>query len=162
MNYNLLRKQKMIDDPPKVLLDQIYSHQDFSFRYPGYWEIEEQKSDDGLTVTVSSDEGCFWMLNVLKGAEDPIDVINSAIEAFTDEYEQIDVYEREDHPEHGWSRQELEFECSDFIVTAVLQAIQLSGFSLLLLMQGQDQDFENYRETFEAITNTLSRKPMQE
>lgn len=145
----------MINEPQEHLLDQVYSCDEFSFRYPGYWQIEEQKTDDVLTVTVSTDEGSFWMLTSLEDADDPVEVIQSAVEAFTEEYEQIDVYEREDHPELGWSRQELEFECSDFIVTAVLQAICLPEFTLLLLMQGQDQDFENYRETFDAMIQTL-------
>ncbi len=145
----------MINESAGHLLDQIYTCEQFSFRYPGYWEIEEQRSDDGLTVTVSTDQGCFWMLTVLDQTTDATEVLDSAVAAFVEEYERIDVYEREDHSDRGWYRQELEFECSDFIATAILQAIQLSGFTLLLLMQGQDQELENNRETFEAMIATL-------
>lgn len=145
----------MINESEKHLLDQTYSCDQFSFRYPGYWEIEEQRSEEGLTVTVSTDEGSFWMLTLMEGAVDSVEMLESAVAAFTDEYEQIDVYERDDHPELGWSRQEVEFECSDFIAIAILQAIQLPEFTLLLVMQGQDQEIENYRETFDAMTATL-------
>ena len=148
----------MINESGKHLLDQTYSCDQFSFRYPGYWEIEEQRTEDGLTVTVSTDEGSFWMLTLMEGAVDAVEMLESAVAAFTDEYEQIDVYEREDHPELGWSRQEVEFECTDFIVTAILQAIQLPEFTLLLVMQGQDQEIENYRATFDAMTATLIQK----
>ncbi len=148
----------MINESGKHLLDQTYSCDQFSFRYPGYWEIEEQRTEEGLSVTVSTDEGSFWMLTLMEGAVDAVEMLESAVAAFTDEYEQIDVYEREDHPELGWSRQEVEFECTDFIVTAILQAIQLPEFTLLLVMQGQDQEIENYRATFDAMTATLIQK----
>ncbi|MBL4885124.1 MAG: hypothetical protein JKY95_11395 [Planctomycetaceae bacterium] len=152
----------MIDDAPKFMLDQVYSTDQLSFRYPGYWQIDEQKTDDSLSVTITTEEGSFWMLSMHDGTEEPADIIQSAIEAFTDEYEQIDVYEREDQPSLGWSKQELEFECSDFIVIAILQAVQIPGSTLLLLMQGQDEEFETYRDTFQAITNSLIQAPKSE
>ncbi len=145
----------MLDESQLHLLDQTYRCEHFSFRYPGYWDIEEQQTEDGLTVTVSTDEGSFWMLTAMKEKVEPVEVHESAVAAFTEEYGQIDVYEREDHSEHGWFRQELEFECTDLIVTVILQAIQLPEFTLLLLIQGQDQEIENYRGTFDAMTATL-------
>ncbi len=145
----------MINESARHLLDQTYSCDQFSFRYPGYWEIEEQKTEDGLTVTVFTDDGSFWMLTLMEGAVDSVEMLESAVAAFSEEYQQVDVYERKDHPEHGWIRQELEFECSDFFAMVILQAIQLPDFSLLLLMQGQDQEIENYRDIFDAMTATL-------
>lgn len=148
----------MLNESQLHLLDQTYQCEHFSFRYPGYWDIEEQQTEDGLTVTVSTDEGSFWMLTAMKETVEPVEMLESAVAAFTEEYDQIDVYEREDHSEHGWSRQELEFECTDLIVTVILQAIQLPEFTLLLLIQGQDQEIENYRGTFDAMTATLIQR----
>lgn len=145
------------DDSPEILIDQQYQRGDLSFRYPGYWQLEEFVSEDEQSATVLTEGTSFWMVSLIRNVDDIEQVLESALAAFEDEYEELDVYERQDDHLPGWARQELEFDYQDLISTVVLQAIAVPGNQVLLVIyQGQDQELEEFREIFDRMTSSLS------
>lgn len=140
---------------PEAELDQHYERLEIAFDYPGYWDVEDFDSPEEQAATVLTDNTAFWMASVIRHVEDVEHVIESALAAYEEEYDGIDVYERQDNALPGWIRQELEFHCQDLVNTVVLQARAGEDHVMLVLYQGQDRDLEDYRLIFDRMTGTL-------
>ena len=133
-----------------------YAQNGVRFRYPDYWELTEQPNGDGVAVTLSGPGTCFWMLQLFLDAPAPDHVISQAVDAFRDEYDEIDFYPISDElcgrPASGG---DLKFVCLELINSASLRACQTDRFTALVLFQGTDSELEETRETLEAITASL-------
>jgi len=142
-------------DAPETLLDQVYQQGGLNFRYPGFWELEEFASEQEQSATILTEETPFWMVSLLRNVDDVGEVLDSALAAFEDEYQDLDIYEREVDVLPGWSRQELDFTYQDLISSVVLQAIACPGHVLLVIYQGHDQELEKFEAVFDAMTTSL-------
>lgn len=147
-----------MEKPDHPLLDQQYQSGDLSFRYPGFWQLEEFASPEELSATVLTEDTSFWMASIIRNADSVEDVLESALAAFEDEYEDLDIYERQDEHLPGWSRQELDFHYQDLISSVVLQATAGVDCVLLVIYQGHDQDLDAHLDIFDAMTATLRVK----
>ena len=65
------------------------------FKYPDVWELIEQQDDDDVLLTVAADDSCFWTLRILPQGPPPPQVVDSCVEAFRDEYEEVDIEQEE-------------------------------------------------------------------
>lgn len=142
-------------DTPSAQLDQQYQQGNLNFQYPGYWQLEEFASPEEQSATILTDSTSFWMVSVIRNVDDVEQVLESALAAFEEEYEDLDIYERQDGFLPGWVRQELEFQYQDLVSSVVLQARLREDHVLLVLYQGHDRDLEEYRYTFDQMTATL-------
>jgi hypothetical protein len=133
-----------------------YAQHGVRFQYPDSWELAEQPNDDGVAVTVSGLGTCFWMLQLFLDAPPPDHVISQAVDAFRDEYDEMDFYPVSDklcdRPASGG---DIEFVCLELINGASVRACQTDQFTVLVLFQGTDSELEETRETLEAITASL-------
>jgi hypothetical protein len=137
-------------------MDEVYEANGVRFRYPGLWEISEEQSDDELTITVASPETSFWSLTLMPRRPRPEEVIESAVKAFQEEYDELDVYASEVELCHRTSvARDVEFVCLELLNSAFLRAFRTSRFSTLVYYQGTDQELEETRAILESITASL-------
>ncbi|MCA8986084.1 MAG: hypothetical protein KDA78_00490 [Planctomycetaceae bacterium] len=122
-------------------------------RYPESWEAEIESANSDLALTFSSPGTTFLMLHLLPGLIDPVEVLEASVQSYRDEYPEIDVYEPAVSPDGRRIIQELELVCHELISTVLLQFRAESGYSVLAVAQGQDQEFEEFRPVIEAIVN---------
>lgn len=137
------------------LLDQQYLAGNLRFRYPGFWKLEEFASPEEQSATLLTEDTAFWMASLIRDVDSVEDVLQSALAAFEDEYEDLDIYDLSEDSLPGWYRQELDFQYQDLISSVVLQATLVPGGVLLVITQGHDRDLETHRELFDAVTATL-------
>ena len=79
-------------------MNQQFHGLGIQFRYPDDWTLTEELGDDEVSITVASSETAFWSVTILRHRPDPDAVLQTAIETFRDEYDELDVALQPDHP----------------------------------------------------------------
>lgn len=138
-------------------MNQLYRSNGVRFRYPDDWELnEEQSIENEVSITVSSSETSFWSLTLFLDGELPEVLVESAIEAFREEYEELDIYTAEaDYCHRTNIARDVEFVCFELMNSAFLRAFRSGSFSVLILYQGNDQELEETKSILEEISASL-------
>ena len=137
-------------------MQEVYEAHGVRFEFPGYWELTEQQDDDQLAITVSSPDTSFWSLVLFPDCPGPEHVLESAVTAFHEEYQELDRYAAEgtvgDHEGIGC---DLDFVCFELINSAVIRVCRTDRFTAMVLYQGLDIELEETRPLLEAISDSL-------
>jgi hypothetical protein len=137
-------------------MEEIYEGHGIRFRYPTYWELTEQEDEEAISITVASPETSFWSISLFREGPLPQQVLDSAIEAFREEYPEVDVYASAARTgERAGVARDLDFVCFELINSAFLRAFQTERFTVLVLYQGFDAELETTRPLLEAISASL-------
>lgn len=146
-------KTKMIDFQDCLV---SYSNHGVSFSYPDIWEVEEQVDGEDIIVTVSSVGTCFWTLRILHGCPPPPQVVDSCVEAFQEEYEDLEVTttKRKLAEMPAYSRN-LQFVCLELTNTVGLSSVRTTDFTLLIWWQGTDHELEESQLMLDHMTDSV-------
>ena len=134
-------------------LRRIESH-GVEFSFPDFWEFSEEEADNGdVALTVAAVGTCFWTLRILRSSPSPDDVIRSCIDAFAEEYGEIDDYPATCRiaGEAAIGR-ELEFICLELVNSVGLYSVRTRRFTLLVWWQGTDHELLEVRPLLEQMT----------
>ncbi len=138
-------------------MEEIYEGHGIRFRYPAYWELTEQEDDEATSITVASPETSFWSISLFQDGPSPQQVLDSAIEAFREEYAEVDVYASSARTgERAGAARDVDFVCFELINSAFLRSFQTERFTVLVLYQGFDGELETTRPLLEAISASLA------
>ncbi len=141
-------------------MDEEYRNNGVSFRYPGHWDLTEDRTDEEVFVTVSSPETSFWTLTLFFDRPEPNRVLESAISEYRSEYDDVDLYPTEakfgDCQGQGY---DLEFFCYELTNSVFLRACRTGRFTALVLSQGTDVELEETRYLLDGITDSLVFEP---
>ena len=136
-----------------------YEAHGIRFQFPKNWKINEERSNNQLSITVSSPDGpdtLFWTLSLFYEIPSENELIETALEAFREEYDEIDIYPVAktvcDRESVG---RDLEFLCLELINSACLRAFRTNHFSALILYQGTDHELKTAKEQLEKISLSL-------
>lgn len=126
------------------------------FQYPDIWELTEDVDGDDVIVTVAADDSCFWILRILAESPRPSDVLTSCLDAFRDEYEDVEIREvatrLADMPAQG---RELEFSCYELLNTAELRCVRTLSATLLAWWQATDHELATVRAHFDRMSASV-------
>lgn len=154
--------QSTLIEPPRgikthgMLMDSVFEGHGIRFEYPDDWILHEQSTPEEITLTVHSPDTCFWSVTLLLDRPEPQRVIESALDAFREEYTEIDVYSGDERlNELPTIACELDFVCHDLISSAFLRAIVAANFTVLVLYQGADLELDTLQTLLEKITASL-------
>ncbi|HWL11104.1 MAG TPA: hypothetical protein VNQ76_22030 [Planctomicrobium sp.] len=143
-------------------LDQLYQQHDVAFRYPGHWELGEESRDDAVTISVS-ESGAFWSLTILRRRPRAERVIDEAVKAFQEEYDDVDEY-----PVGATLGGEsaigknLEFVALELINCVMMRAVDVGGRTLFVMAQVTDHERDQFEPIFDAISDSLQFAPDSE
>jgi hypothetical protein len=126
------------------------------FRFPDAWELTEETAENTISITVAPSAGLFWSVTLFFDGPSPDDVVETAVQAFGDEYPEHDVYNVPATlgPHRGIGA-DIEFVALDLVNSAFLRACRTERFTALVLYQGTDRDLEESLEVLEAISESL-------
>lgn len=134
-----------------------YDNHGIRFRYPADWQLAEQTTGNGVSVSVQSAGTAFWSVSLDPDGPEPERMIEAALDAFRQEYSELDDYPLETEICHRTALgRDVEFVCLDWLNTACLRAFRTSQFSVLLLYQGTDRELKDARPQLEAMTASLT------
>lgn len=126
------------------------------FRYPDSWELSEEGDDEQWSVTLQSPGTAFWSLMLLRQRPEPDDVLDSAIEAFRDEYDEFDAHDVEATLcGRGCAATDVDFVCLELVNQASIRSTQLDDMTVVVLWQVTDHELEDVQQVMEAITASL-------
>lgn len=138
------------------------------FLYPENWTISEQVEPGKATaggVTLETPQGAFFSLNRYPGLTDPQQVVDEAISAMRDEYDNLEIEPcgaLANQPEiagvldpDSEAGADLSFYVLDLLITARLLTIVHQGDALLVQIQGESRDFETLEPVFAAMLKSL-------
>ncbi len=138
-------------------MEEIYEGHGIRLRYPAYWEVTEQDDDEATSITVASPETSFWSISLFHDGPSPQEVLESALEAFREEYAEVDVYASTERiGERAGVARDVDFVCFELINSAFLRAFQTERYTVLVLYQGFDGELETTRPMLEAISASLA------
>lgn len=137
-------------------MQQQFSGLGIRFRYPDDWQLSEELGDDEASITLTSPESAFWSVTVLRHRPDAEDVLQAAVEAFENEYSELDVSIGESTlANRRVSSAEINFVCLELTNTAFLRTFRSERLTLLVLYQLTDEDIDEQQPTLEAICDSL-------
>lgn len=126
------------------------------FQFPSDWVLTEQSQGDETTISLQSQGTSFWALMLFESRPDPEIVLETVVDAFEQDYEDLDVSSAIDNlngmPTHG---RDLEFICYDLVNSATVRAFQTSDRTVMVMYQGTDIELETTREQLVAISASL-------
>jgi hypothetical protein len=138
-------------------VEEFYEGHGVRFGYPAYWELTEQEDEEAISITVASPETSFWSISLFQDGPPPQRVLDSAVEAFREEYAEVDVYASAARTgQRPGVARDLDFVCFELINSAFLRAFQTERFTVLVLYQGFDGELEMTRPLLEAISASLT------
>ncbi|MFN9375203.1 MAG: hypothetical protein ACK6D3_25295 [Planctomycetaceae bacterium] len=133
-----------------------YKKHGISLAYPERWELAEHLEPGQVTISLTSPGTSFLTICLFQDRPDPEEVAEAALQAFRDEYTELDIYPTKAkvgrRPAISW---DLEFFCLELTNSARIRAFLAPRFTCLLLFQGTDQEFERTEETFLKIARSI-------
>ncbi|QDU37584.1 hypothetical protein Mal4_18990 [Maioricimonas rarisocia] len=133
-------------------MDRLYRKAGIQFRYPEDWELSEEGGSSELSVTVSDEGTSFWSVTLLRDRPSPEHVLDAAVEAFRDDYAEVDVYPTMTEIAHrpAFAR-DIEFVYLEMLNSAFLRAFQDEQHTVLVFYQATDTELDEVGPVFEAI-----------
>jgi hypothetical protein len=136
---------------------KTYRGNGVQFRYPADWEVSEQREEEQLSITVASAQTTFWTLTLFPGRPDPADIVEAVLDAFREEYDQLDDYPATAHVcRRPTVARDIDFVCLELINTARVRAFRTAEMTVMLLYQGTDAEFERTGAVCEQMTKSLT------
>ncbi len=137
-------------------MDQVYSGQGVRFRYPEDWELSEESGPAETSISVRGPGTAFWMLSLIDGNAEPEDVLQTAVNAFQEEYPDLDIYETSTPGDDPSARcVELGFLCFELTNSAFLRAFRTGQVTALVIYQATDHELDDVQAQLETITHSL-------
>jgi hypothetical protein len=126
------------------------------FEYPDIWELDEERDGNDVLLTVSSESTCFWALRILFQAPPPPQVVESCVEAFREEYDDVEVedidYRLAEMPAYC---RRLDFSCFELLNAVFLASVRTTDFTVLVWWQGTDHELQQSEQILERVTSSL-------
>jgi hypothetical protein len=138
-------------------MSSTYRAAGLSFCYPSEWHAQEQREEDRLSVTVTGDGTAFCTVTMLYDRPDPRRVLDAAVQAFRDEYAELDVYSADSRmaSRHAVGC-DVDFFCLELCNTALLRAFRTGRFTVLVLFQSSDAELPGARPVFNELCRSLN------
>ena len=126
------------------------------FRFPAEWEVSEQRDGSQLSITVASPHTSFWTLTLLADRPDPDDIVAAVLDAFEEEYDELDVYPSTACVgDRDTVARDIDFVCLELLNVARVRAFRTAEFTVMVLYQGTDGEFGETEPLLEQITKSL-------
>src|SRR5688572_28916404 len=126
-----------------LFMPALYDKLGVSFQYPDNWRVDENDAvEGGKSVSVYSPGGAFWSLVVHPRKVEPEMLVEAAVDAMRQEYDELDCEAvRDTIAAHELNGYDLIFYCLDLTNTALIRGVRTARRTYLLLCQADDREF---------------------
>ncbi len=135
---------------------QTYSEHGIQFLYPLDWELHQEIQGTTVAISVTSPETTFLTIWLMQERPNPQTMLDSALDAFEEDYENVDIYRSETEIcEYPCLKCDVEFVSLELINSATIHSLRTGRFSVLILGQGTDHELEYSRPILEAMIDSF-------
>jgi hypothetical protein len=126
------------------------------FAYPSDWEAHEEQTEEGLSITVSGDGSAFCSVMLLPDRPSAESVIEAAMTAYRESYDDFDVYPVASRIAGCESvGRNVDFFCMELVNSAWLRAFRTGRFTVLVLAQSGPDEQRAAKRAFEGVCDSL-------
>ncbi len=138
-------------------MSAVYDRLGLRFEYPENWILDEEEAVAGnQSVSVYSPEGAFWTIAVHPPQTDQQSLLDAALNAMQEEYDELDSETVEQQIGHHRVRgYDMNFYCLDLTSTARVRCVEMPQSTLLIFYQAEDREMQRIEPIFEAMTASL-------
>jgi hypothetical protein len=141
-------------------MDATYQAHGVRFRYPSDWEVAEQHEEDQFSITVSSPATAFWTLSLFASCPKPIDVVQTVLDTFHEEYDEMDAYPSSARIGKRLTvGRDIDFVCLDRLNIAAVRAFRTRSFTAMILFQLTEAERNDVEPILERMTRSLTCGP---
>lgn len=135
---------------------QTFNAHGVRFAYPDDWVLSHEHEGSSLIINLETPGTAFWSLTLLADSPPIEEVLDAAIMAFEDEYQDVDVYRRDTSlAEVPTAACDLDFVCLDLVNSASICSMDLGDYTALVMYQAEGREFEDLKADFEAVMSSL-------
>jgi hypothetical protein len=135
---------------------QTYSEHGIHFLYPPDWKLHREIQGATVAISVTSPETTFLTIWLMQERPNPQTMLDSALDAFEEDYDSVDLYRSETEIcEYPSLKCDVEFVSLELINSATIYALRTGRFSVLILGQGTDHELEHSRPILEAMIDSF-------
>ena len=136
---------------------QVFEGHGIRFEHPGGWEVTRNQDDDEhVSVTVEASRTAFWTVSIMRDRPLVEAVIDSVLESFRSEYDEVDVYESEEAicllPTASL---DIDFVCMELINRASIRVCETDDCTIFVLVQHCDTETAETKSQLRAVTDSL-------
>ncbi|QDU54742.1 hypothetical protein [Aeoliella mucimassa] len=138
-------------------MHSVYEKDGLRFAYPENWTVEDDDTSTATaSATVTSPDTAFWTVMFYRGNHDAEQLTEAVLEAFRQEYPQLEVDPAENmHQGGSIFGYDLSFSFVDLLSTATIRAFNQPEGTYLVLCQAEDHEIPAVEPVFEAMTASL-------
>jgi len=126
------------------------------FDYPAGWLVTEERSGEDLTLTAADEGVALWSVTLMPGRPDPKKVLKMALQAFEDEYNEVDVSEvGEVLSGHAAEGIDIDFVCLELLNVASLRSFITEDSTFLIMYQTTGDELDELTPVFEAMNRSF-------
>lgn len=133
-----------------------YDTEGIAFSYPTGWQLHEEPAEQRTSIELTGPATATCSVMLLHDRPAPELAVEAVVNAFLEEYEDVDRYEVHEEialqPSVGC---DLDFFCLELCNSAGVRAFRTDSFTALLMFQANSDDLDCAREAFEAICASL-------
>jgi hypothetical protein len=133
-----------------------YSNSSVQFLFPEGWNVDENRTGEGLTVSLQSPYSMFVFVNCYDKPMDAEEVADQALETMQQEYDDLDSEEiRETIANCPAVGHDVNFFSLDLTNTCWIRALTWNKQTVLVFAQTNDLDLERAELAFRGICASL-------
>ena len=128
------------------------------FTYPPDWQLDaESEGEDGWTASLQGPGTAFLVISFCPGIDDPVDVVDAAIEGLRADYPDLEAVDAVDtiagQPALG---SDINFSHLDLTNTCWIRALPVPDGSVLVMAQCTDEEVDGPGAILKGIMATLA------
>lgn len=136
---------------------QVFEGHGIRFEHPDAWEVIQNLDDDEhITVNVEASDTAFWMVSIMRDRPPTEAVIDSVLESFRAEYDEVDVYESDAKicllPTAAF---DIDFVCIELINRASVRVCETDDCTIFVLHQLSDTEAAEIKPQLDAVSSSL-------
>ncbi len=138
-------------------MTQTHTIECITFPTPGDWTFEKQAGEIEVSAAIYGPGASFLTISLFRDRPAPADLIESAIDTFRAEYEELDVYPTEakicDSPTEA---RDLDFVSLDQVGSVFLRSFSTQQFTVFILCQTDALELDDTRAIFDRLTAEMA------
>lgn len=138
-------------------MTKLYDAHGILFRYPEVWDLEEEAVGDSyISITLHASQTASWSVTIMPDQPEIAEVLESAVEVYVDEYNEVDVFDVELQMAHfPCEGRDVEFVCLELLNRAELRCFRTPVGTFLVTTQGTDTELEDLQPFFDETSQSL-------
>lgn len=137
-------------------MSKQFAEDGLSFQYPDNWTLEQERADNGWTLTLQSPGAAFALIQLDRDLPDPRQMVGEALETLRQDYPNLDAESTLESVAGEMALgHDIEFISLDMTNTCWTRSFYGAAGTVFILCQTTDADSDDYEPALTAIVHSM-------